>query len=70
MLCFCASLHGQQALWRRKVTVLKEMGRIDKAVEELSELLDIFYSDVDGWVELAEIYYMCNQYVVFTPSFA
>lgn len=49
-------------LWRRKVTVLKRMGRMDKAVEELSELLDTFYADVDGWVELAEIYYICNKY--------
>ena len=38
------------------------MGRLDKSVEELTTLLDTFYSEVDGWVELAEIYYLCNQY--------
>lgn len=42
------------------------MGKIDKSVEELTTLLDTFYNEVDGWVELAEIYYLCNQYG-FTP---
>lgn len=41
--------------------MLRCMGKIDKAVEELSELLDTFYNDVEGWAELAEIYYLCNQ---------
>jgi len=38
------------------------MGKLDKSVEELTTLLDTFYNEVDGWVELAEIYYLCNQY--------
>ena len=38
------------------------MGKVDKSVEELTTLLDTFYNEVDGWVELAEIYYLCNQY--------
>jgi len=59
---------SNHASWRRKVTVLKGMGRIDKAVEELSELLDTFYADVDGWVELAEIYYLCHQYTYALQS--
>jgi len=50
------------AIWRRKAYVLRVMGKIDKSVEELSELLDTFYSDVDGWAELAEIYFLCHQY--------
>ena len=37
------------------------MGKLDKSVEELTTLLDTFYNEVDGWVELAEIYYLCNQ---------
>ena len=37
------------------------MGKVDKSVEELTALLDTFYNEVDGWAELAEIYYLCNQ---------
>jgi tetratricopeptide (TPR) repeat protein len=51
-----------QAAWRRKAYALRNMGRVDKSVEELTTLLDTFYSEVDGWVELAEIYYLCKQY--------
>jgi hypothetical protein len=43
------------------------MGKLDKSVEELSALLDTFYNEVDGWVELAEIYYLCNQYDSHPP---
>lgn len=39
------------------------MGMIEKATEELSQFLDTFYSDVEGWLELADIYSSCNQYV-------
>ncbi len=41
------------------------MGRLQRAVEELSTLLDTFYTDVEGWLELADIYSSCNQYVLF-----
>lgn len=37
------------------------MGKIDKAVEELSAMLDTFYTDVEGWSELADIYASCEQ---------
>jgi hypothetical protein len=37
------------------------MGKYEKAVEELSEFLDTFYTDVEGWLELADIYSSCNQ---------
>jgi len=50
------------AAWRRKAYALRNMGKLDKSVEELSALLDTFYNEVDGWVELAEIYYLCNQH--------
>jgi hypothetical protein len=52
-----------QAIWKRKVSILKRVGKIDKAVEELSGLLDVFYSDVDGWVELCDLYMSFNQCV-------
>jgi ER membrane protein complex subunit 2 len=39
------------------------MGKVDKAVDELSQFLDTFYTDVEGWLELADIYSSCNQSV-------
>ncbi|KAJ6588472.1 hypothetical protein B0H19DRAFT_207703 [Mycena capillaripes] len=51
------------AIWKRKISVLRRTGKIEKAVEELSQLLDTFYTDVDGWLELADIYTTCNQYI-------
>ncbi|TFY63849.1 hypothetical protein EVJ58_g3009 [Rhodofomes roseus] len=50
------------AVWRRKAAVLRKMGKVDKAVEELSSMLDTFYTDVGGWLELADIYSSCTQY--------
>ncbi|KAJ7177956.1 hypothetical protein C8R46DRAFT_889118 [Mycena filopes] len=49
-------------IWKRKISVLRRSGKIEKAVEELSQLLDTFYTDVDGWLELADMYTTCNQY--------
>ena len=37
------------------------MGQVDKAVSELSQYLDTFYTDIEGWLELADIYASCNQ---------
>jgi len=56
------------AIWRRKALVLRHMGKIDKAVEELSEMLDTFYTDVEGWLELADIYSSCQQYTYALQS--
>ncbi|KAI0733251.1 TPR-like protein [Fomitopsis betulina] len=50
------------AVWRRKAAVLRNMGKIDRAVEELSAMLDTYYTDVGGWLELADIYSSCHQY--------
>ncbi|KAJ7701759.1 TPR-like protein [Mycena rosella] len=52
------------AIWKRRISVLRRTGKIEKAVEELSQLLDTFYTDVDGWLELADIYTSCNQYIL------
>ncbi|KAK7042341.1 TPR-region domain-containing protein [Favolaschia claudopus] len=51
------------AIWKRKISVLRRTGKIEKAVEELLQLLDTFYTDVEGWLELADIYTSCNQYI-------
>ncbi|OCH94632.1 TPR-like protein [Obba rivulosa] len=50
------------AAWRRKAAVYRRMGKLDRAVEELSAMLDTFYADVEGWLELADIYSSCHQY--------
>ncbi|KAG6888275.1 hypothetical protein C0992_008956 [Termitomyces sp. T32_za158] len=50
------------AVWKRRISVLRRIGKIDLAVEELSKLLDTFYTDTEGWLELADIYTSCNQY--------
>ncbi|TFY63734.1 hypothetical protein EVG20_g6193 [Dentipellis fragilis] len=50
------------AAWKRKISVLRRTGKIEHAVTELSEFLDTFYTDVEGWLELADIYSSCNQY--------
>ncbi|KAJ3559545.1 hypothetical protein NM688_g286 [Phlebia brevispora] len=53
---------SNSAAWRRKAGVYKKMGKIDKAVDELSAMLDTFYTEVEGWLELADIYTSCHQY--------
>jgi ER membrane protein complex subunit 2 len=40
------------------------MGRVEQTVEELGKYLDTFYTDLEGWLELADIYSQCNQCVV------
>jgi tetratricopeptide (TPR) repeat protein len=56
------------ALWKRKISVLRRMGKVDRAVEELSQCLDTFYTDVEGWLELADLYSSCNQYTYALQS--
>ncbi|GLB39780.1 putative TPR-like protein [Lyophyllum shimeji] len=50
------------AVWKRRISVLRRTGKYQKAVEELAQFLDTFYTDVEGWLELADIYSSCNQY--------
>ena len=39
------------------------MDKIERAVEELNEYLDTFYTDAEGWMELADIHSSCHQLV-------
>ncbi|KAG6805200.1 hypothetical protein H0H93_005349, partial [Arthromyces matolae] len=48
------------AVWKRRISVLRRSGKIELAVEELSKFLDTFYTDSEGWLELADIYSECN----------
>ncbi|KAF8128535.1 TPR-like protein [Boletus edulis] len=50
------------AVWKRRISIFRRTGKIDKAVHELSQYLDTFYTDVEGWLELADIYATSNQY--------
>ncbi|KAI9513505.1 TPR-like protein [Russula earlei] len=50
------------AVWKRLISVLRRLGRIERAVEELSKLADTFYTDVEVWLELADIYATHHQY--------
>ncbi|THV05744.1 TPR-like protein [Dendrothele bispora CBS 962.96] len=50
------------AIWKRRISVLRRTGKTEKCVEELTTYLDTFYNDLEGWVELADIYSFCNQY--------
>ncbi|KAI8989166.1 TPR-like protein [Trametes punicea] len=59
---------SRAAIWRRKAHVLRQMGKIDRAVEELSAMLDTFYTEVEGWLELADIYSSCQQYTYALQS--
>ena len=60
-------LTPNQAIWKRRISVLRRTGKIQEAVEELTQFLDTFYTDLEGWLELADIYTSCNQYVPSCP---
>ncbi|KAL9709370.1 Inositol phosphatase SIW14 [Leucoagaricus gongylophorus] len=51
-------------LWKRQVAVLRRMGKTEDAVNELRSLLDTFYNDLEGWLELADIYSSCCHYLL------
>ncbi|KAI0299385.1 TPR-like protein [Multifurca ochricompacta] len=44
------------AVWKRQISVLRKLSRIEHAVEELSKFVDTFYTDVEAWLELADLY--------------
>ncbi|TFK75701.1 tetratricopeptide repeat domain 35 [Pluteus cervinus] len=50
------------AAWKRRISVTRRMGRVEKTIDDLSQFLDTFYTDLEGWLELADIYSSCNQY--------
>ncbi|KAF5313434.1 hypothetical protein D9611_008481 [Ephemerocybe angulata] len=50
------------AAWKRRISVLRRARSVDKATEELIEYLDTFYTDPEGWLELADIYVSNRQY--------
>ncbi|KAI6041501.1 TPR-like protein [Pisolithus marmoratus] len=53
------------AAWKRRISVLRRTGQTEEAISELSQYLDTFYTDIEGWLELADIYACCNQCVIW-----
>lgn len=58
----------QQTIWAREISVLRKLGKIDLAVDQLSKFADTFYTDVEAWLELADIYASQHQYVSHPPT--
>ncbi|EEB88136.1 hypothetical protein MPER_14194, partial [Moniliophthora perniciosa FA553] len=52
------------AIWKRRISVLRRTGKVEKCVEDLKQYLDTFYNDLEAWLELADIYSSCNQSVL------
>ncbi|KAF8351942.1 hypothetical protein F5887DRAFT_933116 [Amanita rubescens] len=50
------------AFWKRRISVIRRVGRLEEAIEELSQYLDTFYTDLEAWLELADIYSSCSLY--------
>jgi hypothetical protein len=42
--------------------VLRKLGKTERAVEELCKFVDTFYTDVEAWLELADLYASQHQY--------
>jgi len=57
------------AAWKRQISVLRHVGKLDTAVNELSKFLDTYYTDLEGWLELADIYSACGRSVVLLYYF-
>ena len=56
-----------KAVWKRQISVLNRLGRTENAVDELSKLVDTFYTDVEAWLQLADLYISLYQYVYSSP---
>ncbi|KAG8882144.1 hypothetical protein FRB97_008632 [Tulasnella sp. 331] len=49
-------------IWKRRVAVYRQLGETQLAAEDLCEYLDTFYTDVEGWLELADLYSTVKDY--------
>ncbi|KAG8858192.1 hypothetical protein FRB91_010107 [Serendipita sp. 411] len=50
------------AIWKRLIAVLRQQNKTERCVKELVTFLDTFYSDLEGWLELADLYASLNLY--------
>ncbi|KAG5517873.1 hypothetical protein PMAC_000327 [Pneumocystis sp. 'macacae'] len=47
---------------KRRIALLRSLGRTEEAVNELVKFLDIWYLDAEAWAELADIYFSFHLY--------
>ncbi|KAF8314418.1 TPR-like protein [Clavulina sp. PMI_390] len=50
------------AIRKRQVTLSRGRGNVDEALEELLVIVDTWYTDVEAWLELADLYAECGLY--------
>jgi ER membrane protein complex subunit 2 len=63
MLCGSLKTHvSRKVIWKREISVLRKIGKIENAIEQLSRFVDTFYTDVEAWLELADLYASYHQY--------
>lgn len=53
---FPVSLTNIQPITKRRIALLRSMGRIAEAVSSLIQLLDFSPTDTEAWAELADLY--------------
>jgi len=53
---------SNQAVWKRKVCLLRTRGDLKEAAIELSKYLAVFSTDESAWMELADLYVAQAQY--------
>ncbi|XP_064381848.1 ER membrane protein complex subunit 2-like [Halichondria panicea] len=49
-------------IWKRKVAILRAQGSTTEAIRELTALLEVFMTDKEAWLELADLYTLANNY--------
>lgn len=60
-----SSHENLKAIWKRQISMLRRLGQIENAVVELCKFADTFYTDVEAWLELADIYASNHQYASY-----
>jgi len=53
---------------KRRIALIKAMGRIQDAIADLVDFVDSFPSDIEAWCELSELYQMqgCSSQAIFS----
>ena len=59
LLIFSVNLTG-----RTQVCVFRSQNKLKEAIEELNSIVSVFYSDVQSWLELVDVYSTVSDYKV------
>ncbi|KAG8413230.1 hypothetical protein J3458_012817 [Metarhizium acridum] len=54
--CLGHRTDSMKPIWKRKVALLRSMGKLPEAVTALNSLLDVCPTDPEAWAELADMY--------------